>query len=148
MRLGSGRRDGRQGAFLHGEIGFDILMDGIQGLVAQPESDHFGSHSLFQHAHGGPVAKQMWRDRPPLKTGKLGCGPANQFLDLLKGAETSQPFPVAVGQQKHGGGKLILSNPLAQLALGLAPERQRAAFAAFALEFDLLGLGARQILHP
>src|SRR5258708_32246101 len=106
-------------------------MGGGEVFVAEPGGDLLGSHAGLQHAHCGGVSEQMWRDGPPTEAGQLLGGSLDQFLDLLKGAEASQRFSVAIGKQRHRWQKSILPNPVAQQTLGLAPQRKPSVLSTF-----------------
>ena len=146
--LGFRRNDLFQGLLLHCQVGFHILMRGVETFVPQPKGDHFGSNPRFEQAHGAGMPEQMRADGASAEGGLLGRCALDQFPNLTDGSKASQRLAVTIRQERHGGSQSIVANPPTEQALRLAPQWKRAALATFALKFHLFGLGPQHILNP
>ena len=60
LRCGVG--DAAESSFLHGEVGFDVLVGGGRVLVAEPEGDDGDVDSGLEQMHRGRVAQRVGRD--------------------------------------------------------------------------------------
>ena len=125
-----------QGAFLELQVRLNVMMGGLEPLVAEPQCDGGHVDAGLEQVHGGGVAddvgRHAFRGQAWISLASSLAGLIEQMGDAL----SRQAVAARVAERIVGCGLTLLVEPLAQTAAGPGPQGYGSLLASFPEELD------------
>ena len=111
-----------EGAFLELQVRLDVVMGGLEALVAEPQRDGRHVDAGLEQVHGGGVADDVWRHAFRGQARASLARPLAGLIEQMLDALARQAVATRVAERIVGCGLTFLVEPLAQTAAGSGPQ--------------------------
>ena len=125
-----------QGVFLELQVRLDVLMGGLESLVAEPQRDGGHVDAGLEQVHRGGVADDVRRDALGVQARTSHPSSPAGLIEQMGDALPRQAVAARVAERIVGRGFALFVEPLAQAAAGPGPQGYGPLLAALSEELN------------